>query len=84
MRIAVEGCAHGELDRIYASIKHLERVENITVDLLLICGDFQVSVSRLFSNPAHKAKSRQKKEWAANGFWAKMAEGLFGGLALVL
>ncbi|TPX70246.1 hypothetical protein SpCBS45565_g01870 [Spizellomyces sp. 'palustris'] len=41
MRIAVEGCCHGELDRIYASIKHLQRVENITVDLLLICGDFQ-------------------------------------------
>ncbi|KAJ3189445.1 hypothetical protein HDU85_003075 [Gaertneriomyces sp. JEL0708] len=41
MRIAVEGCCHGELDRIYASIKHLERVEGFTVDLLLVCGDFQ-------------------------------------------
>ncbi|RKO92541.1 Metallo-dependent phosphatase-like protein [Blyttiomyces helicus] len=41
MRIAVEGCCHGELDRIYAALKHLERVENITIDLLLVCGDFQ-------------------------------------------
>jgi hypothetical protein len=38
-----KGCAHGELDRIYASIKLLESRDNIKVDLLLICGDFQVS-----------------------------------------
>jgi lariat debranching enzyme len=37
MRIAVEGCCHGELDKIYAAI--LERAPG--VDLLLICGDFQ-------------------------------------------
>ncbi|KAI8820985.1 lariat debranching enzyme, C-terminal domain-containing protein [Fimicolochytrium jonesii] len=41
MRIAIEGCCHGELDRIYASLKYLQRTENITIDLLLICGDFQ-------------------------------------------
>ncbi|KAJ3013066.1 lariat debranching enzyme [Thoreauomyces humboldtii] len=41
MRIAIEGCCHGELDRIYASLKNIQTVENITIDLLLICGDFQ-------------------------------------------
>jgi lariat debranching enzyme len=41
MRIAIEGCCHGELDNIYSTIEHLENVNNIKVDLLLICGDFQ-------------------------------------------
>ncbi|XP_074655345.1 uncharacterized protein LOC141908942 [Tubulanus polymorphus] len=41
MKIAVEGCAHGELDKIYDTIAYLEKKENITVDLLLCCGDFQ-------------------------------------------
>ncbi|KAI8813556.1 lariat debranching enzyme, C-terminal domain-containing protein [Cladochytrium replicatum] len=40
MRIAIEGCCHGELDRIYASIRNLER-DNLKVDLLIVCGDFQ-------------------------------------------
>ena len=35
--IAVEGCCHGELDKIYGAI--LRRKE--TVDILFICGDFQ-------------------------------------------
>lgn len=41
MKIAVEGCAHGELDNIYATIRHVEAVENIKIDLLICCGDFQ-------------------------------------------
>lgn len=41
MRIAVEGCSHGELDTIYKAILHLERLHKIKVDLLLCCGDFQ-------------------------------------------
>lgn len=41
MKIAVEGCCHGELDKIYETLEHLERKENIKVDLLLCCGDFQ-------------------------------------------
>ncbi|XP_059075892.1 lariat debranching enzyme isoform X2 [Cryptomeria japonica] len=39
--IAVEGCAHGDLDNIYASLQHLEESENIKIDLLICCGDFQ-------------------------------------------
>ena len=41
MKIAVEGCCHGELDKIYETLEHLERKEDIKVDLLLCCGDFQ-------------------------------------------
>lgn len=41
MKIAVEGCCHGELDKIYETIGFLEQKEGIKVDLLLCCGDFQ-------------------------------------------
>ncbi|XP_016089210.1 lariat debranching enzyme-like [Sinocyclocheilus grahami] len=41
MKVAVEGCCHGELDQIYESISYLENKEGVKVDLLLCCGDFQ-------------------------------------------
>ncbi|XP_018334426.1 lariat debranching enzyme [Agrilus planipennis] len=41
MKIAVEGCAHGELEIIYETIKFIEDAEDIKVDLLICCGDFQ-------------------------------------------
>ncbi|XP_078084916.1 lariat debranching enzyme [Mustelus asterias] len=41
MKVAVEGCCHGELDKIYESIQFLEKKDNVKVDLLLCCGDFQ-------------------------------------------
>ena len=41
MKIAVEGCGHGELDKIYAAMKHLEEREGVVIDLLICCGDFQ-------------------------------------------
>ncbi|XP_051937746.1 lariat debranching enzyme [Hippocampus zosterae] len=41
MKIAVEGCCHGELDKIYETIAYLEKKEDVKVDLLLCCGDFQ-------------------------------------------
>lgn len=40
-QIAVEGCCHGELDNIYASLALTEQRQGVKVDLLLICGDFQ-------------------------------------------
>lgn len=43
MKIAVEGCAHGELEKIYDTIAFIEQQENIKVDLLLCCGDFQAT-----------------------------------------
>nr|SVE74199.1 EOG090X06RW [Daphnia barbata] len=41
MIIAIEGCAHGELDQIYRSVENLSRQRNAKVDLLICCGDFQ-------------------------------------------
>ncbi|EPQ31684.1 uncharacterized protein PFL1_01017 [Pseudozyma flocculosa PF-1] len=41
MKVAVEGCSHGELDAIYASILRAEREQGFAVDVVLLCGDFQ-------------------------------------------
>lgn len=41
MKIAVEGCCHGELDKIYDAINHIRDKKGIEIDLLLCCGDFQ-------------------------------------------
>ena len=41
MKVAVQGCLHGDLDEIYASVAHLEQHENVRVDLVISCGDFQ-------------------------------------------
>ena len=41
MKIAVEGCSHGELDRIYDDILAYERESGSRVDVVLLCGDFQ-------------------------------------------
>ncbi|XP_055376896.1 lariat debranching enzyme [Condylostylus longicornis] len=43
MKIAIEGCAHGELEKIYDTIAKIEEEENIKVDLLICCGDFQAT-----------------------------------------
>ena len=42
MQIAIEGCCHGDLDKIYSTLQHLESKQRIKVDLLICCGDFQV------------------------------------------
>ncbi|KAJ3350417.1 hypothetical protein HDU91_006250 [Kappamyces sp. JEL0680] len=41
LRVAVEGCCHGQLDKIYASILNVQKRSGKAVDLVLICGDFQ-------------------------------------------
>ncbi|KAG1671899.1 hypothetical protein FOA52_003466 [Chlamydomonas sp. UWO 241] len=41
LTIAVEGCAHGELDAIYAALAKEERATGRRADLLICCGDFQ-------------------------------------------
>lgn len=41
MRIAIVGCAHGELDQIYDSVNRIQRTEK--VDLIICCGDFQAT-----------------------------------------
>ena len=39
--MAVEGCCHGELDKIYETLEFMQTSTGTKVDLLLICGDFQ-------------------------------------------
>lgn len=46
MRIAVEGCAHGELEIIYATLQEIEKSDNKKIDLLICCGDFQSTRNR--------------------------------------
>lgn len=43
MKIAVVGCAHGELETIYNTIQYLETKNGMKLDLLLCCGDFQAT-----------------------------------------
>ena len=43
MHIAIEGCLHGELDKVYATIAEIEQMEGIKISLLISCGDFQAS-----------------------------------------
>lgn len=41
MRIAVEGCAHGELEIIYDTLIDTVKTTGKKIDLLICCGDFQ-------------------------------------------
>ncbi|PKA66514.1 Lariat debranching enzyme [Apostasia shenzhenica] len=64
-QIAVEGCMHGELDKVYATIKRLEEVEDTKIDLLLCCGDFQAVRNDVDLNSLNvKPKYRHM-----NSFW---------------
>jgi lariat debranching enzyme len=47
MRIAVEGCAHGELDNIYNTLRDVEQKTGKPIDVLLCCGDFQAIRDRV-------------------------------------
>ncbi|KAF5178464.1 Lariat debranching enzyme, partial [Thalictrum thalictroides] len=65
MKIAVEGCMHGDLDNVYATLLHLEKVENTKIDLLICCGDFQaVRNERDLESLNVKPKYR-----SMNSFW---------------
>ncbi|KAF3904668.1 hypothetical protein ABW21_db0207788 [Orbilia brochopaga] len=43
LRVAIQGCGHGMLDQIYATIEQACHANSYTVDLLIICGDFQAT-----------------------------------------
>lgn len=43
MKIAVVGCAHGELEKIFETMASIEQRDSCKVDLLLCCGDFQAT-----------------------------------------
>ncbi|EEA08573.1 serine/threonine protein phosphatase, putative [Cryptosporidium muris RN66] len=40
MKIAVQGCCHGELNRLYESIERMQNDTGNKVDLIICCGDF--------------------------------------------
>lgn len=41
INIAIQGCTHGCLDQVYSQLYCYTLQTNITIDLLLCCGDFQ-------------------------------------------
>ena len=58
----MEGCAHGELDRLYKEILTNETTTSQRVDLVLLCGDIQVSPSLLDSLAANKQAIRNEAD----------------------
>ena len=38
---AVEGCCHGDLDKIYEVLGSIEDTEKLKAEFLICCGDFQ-------------------------------------------
>ena len=38
---SVEGCCHGDLDRIYDVLASIEDTKKIRAEFLICCGDFQ-------------------------------------------
>ncbi|KAJ3439641.1 lariat debranching enzyme [Anaeramoeba flamelloides] len=46
MKIAVVGCVHGKLDKVYSKIRYLSKKNNYHIDLVIICGDFQTARNR--------------------------------------
>ncbi|XP_027774135.1 lariat debranching enzyme-like [Solanum pennellii] len=65
MRIAVEGCMHGDLDNVYATLLHLQEVQNIKIDLLLCCGDFQA----VRNEKDLESLNVPSNFWSMNSFW---------------
>lgn len=48
------GCAHGEMDKIYATMQELEKRTGEKFDLLISCGDYQVRDIRVtLGGPCH-------------------------------
>ena len=41
VKVAVVGCGHGELDKMYETLAYMEKQNGFKVELLLVCGDFQ-------------------------------------------
>lgn len=43
MKVAVVGCAHGEVEKIYETLESMQNEKECKVDVLLCCGDFQAA-----------------------------------------
>lgn len=66
----MEGCAHGELGTIYATIAEAERFSQDKVDLLICCGDFQV---RLISTHRFERTDPPPTTWPTSHTWPSQA-----------
>jgi lariat debranching enzyme len=42
LKIAINGCCHGQLNSIYKQLGVYEKENGAKIDVLLVCGDFQV------------------------------------------
>ncbi|CAH7668202.1 lariat debranching enzyme, C-terminal domain-domain-containing protein, partial [Phakopsora pachyrhizi] len=62
MKVAIQGCCHGELDNIYATIEGALTKEKIQTrpDVLICCGDFQ-SIRNLSDLHTYAAPPKYKK-----------------------
>lgn len=56
--LAIAGCSHGEMDKIYGTLANLERNHNFKFDLLICCGDFQVFYKNLYEFMLYLIKFR--------------------------
>ncbi|KAI3426524.1 DBR1 domain-containing protein [Psidium guajava] len=65
MKIAVEGCMHGDLDNVYKTLEYVERQRDIKVDLLICCGDFQA----VRNERDLESLNVPRKYRAMNSFW---------------
>lgn len=45
-QIVIEGCSHGSLDQIYASVLALDQRDDRRTDLVILCGDVQTLRNR--------------------------------------
>lgn len=43
MKVAVVGCTHGQVEKIYETLQAIETEKKCKVDLVLCCGDFQAA-----------------------------------------
>ncbi|KAJ1348537.1 hypothetical protein KIN20_003860 [Parelaphostrongylus tenuis] len=68
VRIAVAGCAHGEMDKIYAVLAELEKDKGYKFDLLICCGDYQMApILTVFVGGNHEASGYLAE--LPNGGW---------------
>eukprot|EP00536_Pseudo-nitzschia_multiseries_P016266 jgi/Psemu1/220743/e_gw1.1061.11.1 len=70
VRIAVEGCCHGELDLIYDRLMDHQKTSGRKIDLLICCGDFQS-----LRNPADFHSSSIPPKFRRLGDFAKYYSG---------
>eukprot|EP00192_Tetraselmis_astigmatica_P005189 CAMPEP_0117670614 /NCGR_PEP_ID=MMETSP0804-20121206/12866_1 /TAXON_ID=1074897 /ORGANISM="Tetraselmis astigmatica, Strain CCMP880" /LENGTH=454 /DNA_ID=CAMNT_0005478963 /DNA_START=166 /DNA_END=1526 /DNA_ORIENTATION=+ len=41
IRVVIEGCGHGELEKIYQTVADMEKAQGFKIDMVICCGDFQ-------------------------------------------